>query len=132
MEYRYIRLKAGEKERILSKVKEELGEFGDILFAYVHGGFIEEKFFRDLDIAVWLENPGKAFFYTVDLSAILGAKIGIPVDIQVLNNAPLPFRYWVFTKGVLLFSRNEKLRLNLVNLTIREYIDFKILENTIK
>ncbi len=35
----------------------------------------------------------------------------------------MPFKHYVFTRGVLLFSRDEELRAKVVDLTLREYID---------
>ena len=43
----------------------------------------------------------------------------------MLNEAPLPFRYRVFTGGVLLFSRDEGLRAGVVDETVRNYLDWK-------
>jgi predicted nucleotidyltransferase len=79
--------------------------------------------FRDIDIAIWIEDPGKAYEYEIDLAVELGTALGIPVDIHVLNEAPLPFRYIVFSEGRLLFSRNERRRIEVIDETIREYID---------
>jgi len=60
-----------------------------------------------------------------DFSVILSNKISIPVDIQVLNEAPLPFKYNVFMRGALIYSKDEGLRLKVVEEVIRKYIDFK-------
>ena len=63
--------------------------------------------------------------YILNLSAELEVKVGLPVDVQVLNEAPLPFKYRVMSEGKLLFSRDEKLRKELVNAIVREYLYFQ-------
>ncbi|MEM2927064.1 MAG: hypothetical protein QXO94_06350, partial [Candidatus Bathyarchaeia archaeon] len=77
-----------------------------------------------------IKDLDKAFYYTVDFSAKLEVEMGVPVDVQVLNKAPLPFRYCVFTRGRLLLSRDENLRLRLVDEVVRQYIDLKQLIET--
>jgi len=47
-------------------LRERLEGLDEVLFAYVYGGFVERDFFRDLDVAIWLREPDKAFYYTVD------------------------------------------------------------------
>jgi hypothetical protein len=49
----------------------------------------------------------------------------VPIDLQTLNEAPLPFKFYVFTQGKLLFSKDENLRAKLVDKVIRNYIDLK-------
>ena len=130
-EFKYYELNEEEKKYILKKLREILSIEEEIVFAYVHGGFIERSFFRDIDVAVWIKSLEKAFYYTVNYSVKLEIKIGYPVDVHVLNEAPLPFKYHVFTRGKLLFSKDEYLRSLIVNTTIREYLDFKLLEKLV-
>jgi len=126
-ELKYYRLTEEEKLKLLGFLRERLECDSGILFAYVHGGFIERCVFRDVDVALWIENVEKAFYYTVDFSVKMEVDVGIPIDVQVLNQAPLPFKYYVFTRGELLFSRDEKLRFEVVNETMRKYFDLKML-----
>jgi len=121
----YHELSTEEREEVLEEIKRRLEAEGDAVFAYAHGGFVEREYFRDVDVAVWLEDPSRSFYYAVDLSARLEVEVGLPVDLQVLNEAPLPFRFRVFARGRLLFSRDEELRSRLVDETVREYLDFK-------
>jgi predicted nucleotidyltransferase len=120
-------LSAEKKLELLNILKEKLERDDGIAFAYIHGGFIERDVFRDVDVTVWIKDVDKAFYYTVDFSAKLEVNVGLPIDVQVLNQAPLPFRYHVFTRGMLLFSKDEKLRLKIADETIREYLDLKAL-----
>jgi len=121
----YYELPAEERERVLRAIAERLAGDSNVVFAYAHGGFVRRRFFRDVDVAVWLRDPGDPLRYVVDLSAELEVEVGLPVDLQVLNEAPLPFKYRVVTEGKLLFSRDERLRKELVNAIVREYLDFQ-------
>jgi predicted nucleotidyltransferase len=128
LEFRYYELSAEEKARLLDFLRKRFERVDDIIFAYVHGGFLERNFFRDVVVAVWISDVEKAFYYTVNFSAKLEVEAGLPVDLHVLNEAPLPFKHHVFTTGMLLFSKDEEMRHRIVDQTIKEYIDLKLTE----
>ncbi len=129
LEFKYYELSIEEKIKLLNLLKEKLKNIDDILFAYTYGSFIEKNIFRDIDIAIWIKDIEKAFYYAVDFSAKLCIELKIPIDIQVLNEAPLSFAFQVLTNGKLLFSKNEELRFRIIDKTIRKYLDFKTLNN---
>jgi hypothetical protein len=64
LEFRYHKLSAEEKARLLDFLRKRLEGIDDIIFAYVHGGFLERSFFRDVDVAFWISDLEKAFYYT--------------------------------------------------------------------
>jgi len=131
-EFKYYELPAGERSRLISLLRERLRCVDDILFAYIHGSFVEGGPFRDVDVAVWIKSKDNAFYYTVDFSAKLQVEAGVPIDIHVLNEAPLPFKHHVFTRGKLLYSKNERLRLRVVDQTVRMYMDLKKLTEEVE
>jgi len=51
-EFKYYRLPEAEKLKLLEKIKKKLETIDHIIFAYIHGSFINRKEFRDLDIAI--------------------------------------------------------------------------------
>ncbi|QOJ78912.1 nucleotidyltransferase domain-containing protein [Infirmifilum lucidum] len=128
---RYYRLDWREREALMEKLRDRVSADGGIVFAYVHGGFLRREFFRDVDVAVWIRDEGEAFQYAVDFSVRLEEELGLPVDVQVLNEAPLPFKFHVFTGGRLIFSRDEELRLRILEGAVKEYLDFKFLTSLI-
>jgi len=130
LEFKYRKLSDEQKRKLLERLKKRLEDTSEIVFGYVHGGFLERNSFRDLDVAIWIRDSGKAFYYTVDFSAKLEVEMGVPVDVQVLNEAPLPFKHYVFTRGRLLLSRDENLRLRLIDEVVRQYADLKQLVET--
>lgn len=125
---KYYELSTEERLKLLEKLSIRLKGLEGIAFAYVHGSFIEKSFFKDLDVAIRIRDLNEAFYYTVDSSAKMSIELKTPVDVQVLNGAPLPFKYYVFTRGKLLFSRDENLRLKLADESIRQYIDLRLLK----
>jgi len=126
-ELRYFRVGESEREAIVCRLRELLERVEGVSFAYIYGGFVKRDKFRDVDIAIWVEDPSRAHEYEVDLAVELSLTLGIPVDVHVLNEAPLPFKYSVFSEGRLLFSRDEEKRVEVVDETIREYIDVLML-----
>ncbi|MCD6248375.1 MAG: hypothetical protein J7J17_02880 [Hadesarchaea archaeon] len=126
LEFKRHELSPSEKLRIVDAVRGRLiGEEG-IIFAYLHGSFVELNRFKDVDVGVWVKADEDPFRYAVDLAAKVGGELGLPLDIHVLNDSPLPFKHRVLTEGVLLFSRDEGLRLRLVEETARRYMDLKL------
>lgn len=112
-----------------------------VVFAYVYGSFVEDRPFHDVDVAVYLEGMATPEMSTFamdlardlekSLSPVLsGAEMGRggdrspPVDVRVLDQAPLGFRYHVF-RGRLLVSRDEALRTQEVERTVSRYLDLK-------
>lgn len=132
MKLRYSKLSDEEKIKLLEKLRTMLEDSEDIAFAYVHGSFVEGSSFRDLDVAIWIKKPSGFFNYVVNLSAKASVEVGVPVDLQVLNEAPLPFKNHVFTRGKVLFSRNEDFRLALVDVVVRQYEDLKLLTRIVQ
>lgn len=128
-EFKYYR--GVDREKTLDELRKVIEGVEGILFAYAHGSFLERGLFRDLDVALWIENSDEAFTYEVELSSKLEVTLEIPLDIQVLNEAPLPFRYSVFTKGRLLLSRDEGIRARVVDETLREYFDLILLRSLV-
>lgn len=115
-----------EKDKIISLLISTLDK-KEILFSYAHGSFVEEEVFRDIDLAVWVKEEvlpkEKALKYELSLSVDLGYLIGYPVDLKVLNYAPLGFQYHV-TKGKLLTCLDDDLRVDFLAQVWSKYLDF--------
>ena len=119
---RVYSLEEHEKGRIKRIIKEFLMGRKEVLFAYLHGSFLSGPF-RDIDIAVYTDGE-RDVFYELELERELEERLGFPVDVRVLNNAPISFRFKVL-KGELLFSRDEEKRCEFESKTLGEYHDFK-------
>ena len=111
-----------KKERITATLREALLKKEEILFAYLHGSFIGDGPFRGIDVAVYVNRPtGK--FYEETLEEELSRLVGFPVDVRILNNAPVEFRFRAIGEE-LLFSKDEKVRCRFEETTMAEYHDY--------
>ena len=59
----------------------------------------------------------------LELAVRLDQEIGFPIDVRVLNDAPVTFLFHVFREGRLLLSRNDECLADLMERTVREYLD---------
>jgi len=111
-----------QKKEIIDELTRLLREREEIIFAYLHGSFLTHDF-RDIDIAIYLKKD-EDVLYEVELGVELEKILKFPVDVRVLNSAPLTFKFKVIKDGLLLFSRDERIRSDFEALTISEYHDF--------
>lgn len=106
-----------------------------VVFAYVYGSFLEDRPFHDIDVAVYLDpaDEREMSLFALDLASNLEesltrtldeAAVYLPVDVRVLNGAPLGFCYHVF-RGKLLFSRDDTMRTQWVERAVSRYLDLK-------
>ena len=98
------------------------------VFAYLHGSFVQGEEFRDVDVAVFLNDTVTRTTDDVELEISLSLKLekelALPVDIKILNHAPLSFRYHA-SRGMLLLTKDESTRESFLNKTWSEYFDFQ-------
>jgi predicted nucleotidyltransferase len=115
-------------EGTLRKLKDFLSGQDEVVFAYLHGSFAQGEEFRDVDVAVFLDDratrPTDDVEYEISLSLKLEKELGLPVDIKILNHAPLSFRYHA-SQGTLLLTGDESTRESFLNRTWSEYFDFQ-------
>lgn len=117
-----------QKEAIRKRVADFLHKRPEISFAYLHGSFLENDF-RDIDVAVYLTEISErdALQYELNLENELGKLTGFWADVRILNHAPLSFKFNVIKNGILLFSKDERIRCDFECLTIVEYQDVDFL-----
>jgi len=115
------------RSRIAAELKRRLEDRPEIVFAYLHGSFTSPGPYRDVDVAVWVDparEPDHGTRYALDLALWLERGLGPRVDVQVLNDAPLAFRYHALA-GRLLFTRDDEFLDELRARTWDEYFDFE-------
>ncbi len=120
-----------KKNLIIEQIQNILRNKEYIIFAYLFGSFVSEEAFNDIDIGIFTNNMGKETVLSVELEleGELEEVLGIPVDIRVINYAPLPFRYNVLKERGILIDRNTDLRSDFETMTYKEYFDYKHLRN---
>ena len=118
----------GERERLIGELEERLLEVPDILFAYLHGSFLAEDAFRDIDVAVFT-GVEKGFSFESDLSFELTKTLGYEIDLRVINDAPVGFQMEFLRNGRLLLNRHDDARTEFVESVGRRYRQYAHLRN---
>jgi uncharacterized protein len=117
-----------DRETLVELLRVELETRKEIALAVLHGSFLLGGTYRDIDVAVWLgpglPSPGERFRYALDLSVSLHLGLGLPIDVRVLNDAPLAFRYHAL-QGRPLVTRDETFLDELRARTWDDYLDFQ-------
>jgi predicted nucleotidyltransferase len=113
-----------QREDVLAKLRVELAKVSRLRFAYVYGSVLESDRIHDVDVGIFLDDPMVAQQMNMmdALSVTLSAAVGFPVDILVLNEAPLPFLYHVL-RGRLLLCRDETFLTDMLEDVARRYLD---------
>jgi len=123
-----------DKEGVMAQIREVLMRRPEVLLAYVHGSFLTQERFHDIDVAVLFEQAwAKAHPQALGpLGEVLGLAAELErqvtprysFDVQPLNGAPLPFQYHVIREGKCLFYRNPKDLWNYEAYTASRYLDY--------
>ena len=117
--------------RVMTNV---LSTRSEILFGYLHGSVLHSKDPHDIDIAIFinpeyytrLRTKGElSLGYAIPLELKLERILSIRTDLQILNEAPLPFRYKVISHGELIMDHSRHIRPDFECQTRVEYFDFK-------
>ena len=112
------------RERIIKVIKEGLSKNEAVIFAYLHGSFAEGGSFRDIDVATFVGEQGREIEIESDLSYELSEKTFYPVDVKVINKAPVAFQMAVLRKGIVLLSRSELVRTDFIEDVSKRYLEY--------
>jgi uncharacterized protein len=114
-------------EQYQAAIRLQLEEIPGIRFALLYGSAVDSITFRDVDIGLWIDpaliSKNQEVDLCFDLAGQLEKLIPFPVDVRVINQAPLAFRYNV-SKGIPLFIANEDEFTHFLERTWDDYIDF--------
>ena len=98
-------------DNIEIRIKKFLSTQDNVVFAYIFGSYIKDGSRpRDLDLAVYLKQPGKFSFadFIFSVSQVAGMD---NVDVIVLNDASILLQFEIIQTGKLVFSRDERERI---------------------
>ncbi len=111
----------------LGRLAQALEEVPGLIAAVLYGSAAEGIPFRDLDIALVVDrsvHPAERDWDLLnDVADRLAPLVPVPVDVRVVNNAPLALRYHV-VRGRPLLIRAEEAYLDFVERTLDLYFDF--------
>jgi len=125
------RLSPRGKKVVMEKISDTLKAKEYILFAYIFGSFASDNVFKDIDVGIFVSRVGNEppLKLEVQLEGEIGDAIGIPVDIRIINNAPVPFVYNVLKGGTVIVDNNRSFRSDFEGLVYKRYFDFQHLRN---
>ena len=114
------------RERVVHALTAALEAEPDLEFAWLHGSFLGGGGFHDIDVGVHLNAAADVRSRrALDLGLLLDRDTGFPVDVRVLNDAPVTFLFHVFREGRVLLSRNDERLADLMERTVRDYLDME-------
>lgn len=115
-----------EKERFIVKLRSLIKGQDAIHFAYLYGSLLDDLPCHDIDIGIYIQGISGVdiAFYALRLGEQFSHNVGCPVDVRVLNDAPVPFLFNVL-KGKLLTERNSELHAQIFEKTVSRYLDMQ-------
>ena len=120
------------KDNVIKEIRDIIEKDSVVLFAYLHGSFLENSSYHDIDVAIYLkEEKGITPLVMQEkefkLSSMLEQRYrNTRFDVRILNLAPISFKYQVIKNGLLLFTKDEEKLTNFEMATIPHYLDFSI------
>jgi len=118
---------------LIEEVADFLRQNEHIAFAYVHGSILYRDTPADLDLAVYLypeyhrvlsEAGKESMDFAIPLEMRLETLFHTKIDVQVLNKAPLGFKFRVISQGQLVVDKETSMRCQFEYLTRAQYFDF--------
>ena len=101
-----------------------------VLFAYLYGSYATGVIhpFSDLDIGIYVEKVPDRKYLELELSLSLEIdaclEIAIASEVRIINKFPLVILGKMITEGVLIYSRNEVVRVDFETSVRSAYFDF--------
>ncbi len=119
-------LRPPEKEIVVREVSACLHRgYEEIIVVYLFGSFVTEQSFSDIDLGiitnVELDRP---LNYEIDLESKLEQIVRYPVDIRIINRAPLSFCQNIIRHGRVIVDRDPNLRADFEAKILKQYFDF--------
>jgi len=122
-----VTIEEPQRATLIARIQHDLDAKAEIAFAYLHGSVVSGDAYRDIDVAVWLDESHvpreKWTRYALDLSVALHLKLRYVVDVRVLNDSALSFRYHAL-QGQLLVVRDREFLDEMRARVWDEYFDF--------
>ncbi len=101
-------LKPDVRDELIGRIAAGLSDCEDLSFAVVFGSFLEDQ-----SAAPSLDR---------DLAATLSLRLGFPIDVRRINDAPVPFLFHVL-RGRVVAARDPERMATLMERTARDYHD---------
>ncbi len=126
MRFTRHRLTQAQRQQTIGQISSVVSRHPEILFAFIHGSFLDAAFFRDIDVGVFLTevSPDDFWEYEARISREIEEALNnlFVVDTKVINEAPLSFCYHVI-RGQVLCVRDEAFLTEFMVSISRSYLD---------
>lgn len=114
-----------EKQVIIKQISSRFSKQKKIVFAYIFGSFVSEKKFTDIDIGIFIANKKgiNTLNFELRMENDINSFIHFPVDVRIINDAPISFVYHVIKDGVLIKDDAPCLRADFEGMIFKKYLD---------
>ena len=118
-------LKPDQKEKLIAEISIYLEKnFKEVMAAYLYGSFVKDLFFSDIDLGILTKNDNdKTLNFEINLENRLERIFKYPVDVRVLNRAPLSFCQNVIRHRKVILDRKPNLRADFEGQILKQYFD---------
>ena len=114
-----------KKDEIVKSISTLLALHQEIYTVYLHGSFMIDKSFADIDLALLLDHtPANLIEYEFEIEIKLERNVNFPIDVRVLNNAPVSFVQNVIRHGKVVLDKKPNTRSDFESYSLRKYFDF--------
>ena len=122
---KYILLDS-QKVDVVDRISSYLMEkHEEIVAVYLFGSFNAEEQFSDIDLAVLVDTPlDDPLFFEINLETELEKIVNYPVDVRILNKAPLSFCGEVIRFGTVIVDQRPNFRADFQGRILKQYFDF--------
>ena len=119
-------LNGSEKEKIMEAISSRLSYHGEkIVTAYVFGSFVQSMSFKDIDIGIIVtKNLNDLLSFELEMESQLQSIIKYPVDVRIINQAPISFCQNVIRTGRTIVDKDPNLRADFETRILKQYFDF--------
>ena len=118
-------LSEGEKKSLIERIESFIKSRKEVLFAYIYGSFFGRGYFKDIDVALYLNTKETPVLdYELDFEVLLQDTFGYPFDVRVLNKCPISFSYRVIREGERIYVTDDDQRATFEESVLSSYLDF--------
>lgn len=115
-----------QKEAVCLNLLDLIKSDRHIQFAYIFGSFTDETPIHDIDVGILVKDISKRKMtrFALELGGFLTENLKVPIDVRILNFAPIPFSFQVI-QGKLIYAPDMEAHSEFVENIIRRYLDIK-------
>jgi predicted nucleotidyltransferase len=114
-----------KKAAITETIASFLAQDKEIYCVYMHGSFLTGGPFADIDLGLLLVHPPEYLLeYEFEIEIAVERQVNFPVDVRVLNNAPVSYIQNVIRNGKVILDKKPDKRSDFESYSLRKYFDF--------